>query len=428
MQRLFTKKRLLLPGLALLLLVTLLGGAFLLIPRPTTKWSFHHPGNLFFGVYPPIVSNGLVYAFSDDIYALDAHSGQVRWTDSLNGAMLDAPLLANGLLYVLSDDLQNEQSTLYTLDAASGREQWSHNQQLLSGAPTIANGIVYLHSDDGILYALDALSGHQLWRAQVGADFSFGPPVVANNMVYVTSENQAQTESMVVALDAASGRQEWVSAGMTTSIVQLTAANGLVYFAAEKQVWALDAFSGKTMWSAQLTSPPPFPFFRSLQVVNGIAYIDDGGVSTGDDTWPPGTLYALDARTGQQLWTTSTVTAEPTIADGEMYVYTGYGNLSALDARSGRQRWSHPATPFVDGLSRSEPEPPVVNGMVYMRTTQSNKDTLYALDAASGSEQWSYHLSDELLTPPAVALGIVYASLGTLKAIQPPGAPPGFSW
>jgi outer membrane protein assembly factor BamB len=334
-------------------------------------------------------------------------------------------------LYVLSDDLQNEQSTLYALDAASGREQWSHQQQTLSGSPTIANGSVYLHSDDGTLYALDARSGHQLWSAQVAAGFGFIPPVVANNMVYITSENQAQRASIVVALDAASGRQEWVAAGETL-INQLTAANGLVYLTGDnddKQVWALDAFSGKTIWSAQLPGPPDTHFITSLQVVNGVAYIDDGGTYTGDDTWPPGTLYALDARTGQRLWTTSTITAEPTIANGEVYVYTGNGNLSGLDARSGRKRWSHPATPFVDLPLRSEPEPAVANGIVYIRTTQGNRDTLYALNAASGSEQWSYQLSDSFLSPPTVAQGIVYAPLvGPLKAIQPPGGPPGFAW
>ncbi|GEM_PF-2146990 len=434
MKRLFTKKRLLSLGLALLLLGVLLGAGYLLIPRPITRWSFQ-PGKLSLGVFSPIVSNGLVYAFQpsgpDDVYAFDANSGQVRWTASINGAILDTPQVANGLVYVLSDDLQDEQSTLYALNAASGREQWSHSQQTLSGSPTIANGSVYLHSDDGIVYALDARSGHQLWSAPVAADFGFIPPVVANHMIYITSQNQAQTASTLVALDAASGRQEWVAAGEAYAITQLTAANGMVYLTGDnddQQVWALDAFSGKTIWSAQFPGPPNTHFMTSLQVVNSVAYIDDGGFYAGDDTAPPGTLYALDARTGQQLWSTSTVTAEPTIANGEVYVYSGNGNLSALDARSGRQQWSHPAVPFIDSPIRSEPEPIVESDTVYIRTTQGNRDTLYALNAASGSKQWSYQLSDNFSALPTVAQGIVYAPLdGPLEAIQPPDGPPGFS-
>lgn len=162
--------------------------------------------------------------------------------------------------------------------------------------------------------------------------------------------------------------------------------------------------------------------------MNGVAYIDDGGHYLGSAT-SPGTLYALDARTGQRLWTTATITAEPTIANGEVYVYPGNGNLSALDARSGRKLWSHPATPFDDNPVRSEPEPILESGIVYMRTTQGNHDTLYALNATSGSTQWSYQLSDIFSTLPTVAQGIVYAPLvGPLKAIQPPGGPPGFAW
>lgn len=116
------------------------------------------------------------------------------------------------------------------------------------------------------MYALDARSGHQLWSAPVAADFGFIPPVVANDMVYVTSENQAQRTSTLVALDAASGRQEWVAGGATPVIDQLTAANGLVYLSGDndnKQVWALDAFSGKTIWPAQFPSPTLLPHSRS---------------------------------------------------------------------------------------------------------------------------------------------------------------------
>jgi outer membrane protein assembly factor BamB len=435
--RLFTKKRLLSLAAALLLIsVVLVGAGFLLIPRPTTRWSFQ-PGNLSLGVFSPIVSNGLVYAFQpsgpDDVYAFDAHSGQVRWTASIPGAILDDPqvAVANGFVYVLSDDLQHEQSTLYALSAASGRTQWSHSQQTLSGSPTIANGSVYLHSNNGTVYALDARSGHQLWSAPVAADFGFIPPVVANHMLYITSQNQAQRADTLVALDAASGRQEWVAAGGITVIDQLSAANGLVYLTGDndnKQVWALDALSGKTTWSAQFPGPPDTHFITSLQVVNGVAYIDDGGHYLGGGT-SPGTLYALDARTGQRLWTTTTITAEPTIANGEVYVYTGNGNLSAQDARSGRKLWSHSATPFDDRSIPSEPEPIVESGSVYIRTTQGNNDTLYALNAASGSTQWSYQLSDSFSALPAVAQGIVYAPLdGPLEAIQPPGGPPGFAW
>lgn len=435
--RLFTKKRLLSLAAALLLIsVVLVGAGFLLIPRPTTRWAFQ-PGNLSLGVFSPIESNGLVYAFQpsgpDDVYAFDAHSGQVRWTASIPGAILDDPqvAVANGFVYVLSDDLGHEQSTLYALSAASGRAQWSHSQQTLSGSPTIANGSVYLHSNNGAVYALDARSGHQLWSAPVAADFGFIPPVVANHMIYITSQNQAQTASILVALDAVSGRQEWVAAGETL-IDQLTAANGLVYLAGDnddKQVWAVDALSGKTIWSAQLPGPPDTHFMTSLQVVNGVVYIDDGGIYLGSDT-SPGTLYTLEARTGQRLWTTPTITAEPTIANGEVYVYPGNGNLSGLDARSGRKLWSHPATPFHDrNPVGSEPEPIVESGIVYLRTTQGNNDTLYALNATSGSKQWSYQLSDSFSALPAVAQGIVYAPLdGALKAIQPPGGPPGFAW
>jgi hypothetical protein len=58
--RLFTKKRLLSLAAALLLITVVLGTGFLLVPRPTTKWSFQagqYPSSFF----SPIESHGLVY-------------------------------------------------------------------------------------------------------------------------------------------------------------------------------------------------------------------------------------------------------------------------------------------------------------------------------------------------------------------------------
>lgn len=464
-KRLFTQKRLLSLGLALLLILVLLGIRFLLLPRPTTRWTFH-PGALPFGEFSPIESHGLVYTFVTTgsytvIYALDANSGQLRWSIDLEGVTIsDTPLVANGSIYVLTDDTTaDKQSTLYALDATSGRTQWSYQQIALS-QPTISNGMVYLHSSDGNLYALDALSGHHLWSAPVG-DGDFTIPVVANNLVYIAAENQAKTASTVFALDAISGAKTWSAVEEAPLIGQLAVANGLVYLSADgpaAQVWALGALSGKPIWDAQPARPSALTTIvfaaLSFQVVNGMAYVDYAQADLNGLTGP-NTLYALDVRTGRQVWTAQTVSPEPTIANGTVYIYSGNvfssggglicsyppcpsapypdgagnGTLSALDARSGRQEWSHQAVPFIDQSLTFEPKPAVVDGTVYIWTTKSNKDTLYALNAASGSEQWSYQTGGAFSAPPMVVDSIVYASLNdTLEAIQPPGGPPGFSW
>jgi outer membrane protein assembly factor BamB len=441
MKRWFTKKRVLSLGAALLLLMVLAGTGFALIPRPTLKWSYQ-PEPYRLTHFSPIVSNDLVFTFFEPgpidyntISALDTHSGEVRWSTHIEGFTDKAPALADGLLYILAEP-PRDNTTLHALDAASGREQWSYQQVNLS-AFTIANGVVYIYSDDGTLYALNALSGHLLWSIAIGGGAIFSAPVVANHLVYIAAENAASTASIVYAVDAASGRVSWSAVEPTRGIDQLAVANGVVYIAeADGAAWifALDAFSGKTRWSMQLGAVEAnfyAEFAVSFQVGDGMVYIIYDELDPNSPTMESTVLHALDASTGQEVWKTQTVSDEPMIADGMVYLYTAVGMLSALDARSGRQKWTHQGDFFDIGTSVA-PEPALADGTIYVRAAVRFDDTLYALDAISGSERWSYHINGYFLTPFVVSQGMVYGWVdksfnSMVQAIQPPGGPPGFA-
>lgn len=77
-------------------------------------------------------------------------------------------------------------SLVYALNATTGAELWSYatGNQVYS-SPAVANGVVYIGSDDGNLYALNAATGVKLWSYATGG--SVGDPVVANGMVYVSA-------------------------------------------------------------------------------------------------------------------------------------------------------------------------------------------------------------------------------------------------
>lgn len=69
--------------------------------------------------------------------------------------------------------------------------------------PAVVGGMVYVGSNDGKVYALDAITGQQKWAASVGGRLDSSPAVV-NGVVYVNSSN-----GNVYALDAATGQQKW---------------------------------------------------------------------------------------------------------------------------------------------------------------------------------------------------------------------------
>jgi outer membrane protein assembly factor BamB len=58
----------------------------------------------------------------------------------------------------------------------------------VSSSPAVAGSVVYIGSEDGHFYAVDALTGEKLWDYAAG-DRITSSPAVDNGMVYVGSED-----------------------------------------------------------------------------------------------------------------------------------------------------------------------------------------------------------------------------------------------
>ena len=75
------------------------------------------------------------------------------------------PVIADGLLYYGS----SADDKIYCLDAATGEQRWTFfTEGPVRLAPTIAEGRVFVGSDDGHSYCLDAKSGKLIWKTQLG--------------------------------------------------------------------------------------------------------------------------------------------------------------------------------------------------------------------------------------------------------------------
>jgi outer membrane protein assembly factor BamB len=98
-----------------------------------------------------------------------------------------SPAVANGVVYIGSDD-----GKVYALNATTGSKLWSYTTSGGTGAnavvssPAVANGIVYLGSEDGQAYALNGSTGAKLWNTTVGPTDS--SPAVLNGSVFIGSD------------------------------------------------------------------------------------------------------------------------------------------------------------------------------------------------------------------------------------------------
>lgn len=194
------------------------------------------------------VANGLIYTSgSDQTCARHTSDGSQAWCHPFSGDVT-APTYVDGILYV--GVLGFPQQLVYALRATDGSEIWHQSvpvSLLGTSAPTVANGVVYVGSKNGGLFALQAGDGHTLWHALDGA-FVMAAPVVSNGVVY------ASTSGTVIALDAATGSVKWrtpmlgTSPGAPFASVALAVDDNHIY-ADLDGIHALNITDGSAAWT-----------------------------------------------------------------------------------------------------------------------------------------------------------------------------------
>ncbi len=332
------------------------------------------------------------------IASANAGTLSLYWRFEAGDFVWSSPAVADGVVFVGSYD-----GRLYALDASTGAKLWQRKTgDSIWSSPAVAGGVVFVGSGDGNLYALDASTGATLWSYATGGPLD-SSPAVADGVVYVGA-----SKGTVYALNAATGAKLWshpTGGGFVFSSPAV--ANGIVYVGADHldqqfaphpgSLYALDAATGAQVWKYDLDQEVD----SSPAVAGGIVYVGcfDGSVR------------ALDASTGAELWSYQTdggVWSSPAVAGGVVYVGSQDGSLYALDALTGAKLWSYPTGGPVDS------SPAVANGVVYVGSTNPLGDDLYALDASTGAKLWGYKTADSrgVESSPAVADGVVH--VGTM--------------
>jgi outer membrane protein assembly factor BamB/endonuclease YncB( thermonuclease family) len=305
---------------------------------------------------------------------------KLPWEFRTASSIFSSPAIVDGVIYVGSLD-----GSVYALNSSSGPALW----QFTTGAgilssPAVADGVVYIGSQDTNLYAIDAASGRERWRFATGSEVLSSPAVV-DGIVYVGG-----MDSYAYAIDAKTGEEIWkVRVGQAFSSPAVV--DGVVYIGGGPTLYALDAKSGETKWSA----PTGGPVESSPAVVNGAVFV-------GNDS---GTVLAVDRETGNELWRFAAgdaVISSPSVADGTVYFGSADKSVYALDATTGKVVWTYLTG---DQITSS---PAVADGVVYIGSFDGY---IYGLDGATGAERWRYQASP-IFSSPAVAGDIVYFGTG----------------
>ena len=152
----------------------------------TLRWQHTYDGHT---QSTPAIAGGILYLTRGyNLTALDPKDGTVLWSNMTDtnptATILSSPAVAGGMVYVGSND-----GNLYALDATTGIKIWNFTTgDAIWSSPAIANGVVYVGSNDNNTYALDATTGTKIWNYTTGGHVE-SCPVVDHGTVYVGSDD-----------------------------------------------------------------------------------------------------------------------------------------------------------------------------------------------------------------------------------------------
>jgi outer membrane protein assembly factor BamB len=306
------------------------------------------------------------------------NTNQTRWIYTTGGSVESSPAVANGTVFVGSNDYR-----VYALNASTGAQVWNYTTgNDVTSSPAVANNKVYVGGWDQKVYALNASTGAQVWNYTTGS-FVFSSPTAASGKVYICAEGK------VYALNASTGKQVWTYTTGGSVESSPAVASGTVFVGSDdNKTYALNALTGALVWN-----------YTTGGMVESSPAVAGGTVYVGSYD---GKVYALNASTGKRLWsfaTASYVYSSPAVAAGIVYVGSYDGKVYALNAVTGAQVWNYTTGLYVHS------SPAVAGGTVYVGSYDGK---VYALNASTGKQVWTYTTGGSVESSPAVASGTVF--------------------
>jgi PQQ-dependent dehydrogenase (methanol/ethanol family) len=242
------------------------------------------------------------------------------FSTGVNRGQESAPLVVGSTMYVLSP----YPNILYALDLSKPGAplKWQYNPKPLAASqgvaccdvvnrgPTFFNGKVYYNTLDGNVVAVDAESGQEAWKTKV-ADINIGEtmtmaPLVAKGRVLVgNSGGEYGVRGWLKALDADSGKLVWTAYSTGPDKEVLIGPKFKPFYDQDKgqdlgvKTWPPDAWrqGGGTVWGWISYDPD----LNLIYYGTGNPGPWNSDQRPGDNKWTSG-IFARDLETGEARW------------------------------------------------------------------------------------------------------------------------------
>ena len=336
---------------------------------------------------------------------------------SLTARLAAAPVVANGRIYTI-DTL----GAVRAFDARTGAMFWAsqtpddrgNEAALYGGGIAYDNGHIYATNGLGYVAALDERTGAITWQVRPGGPLR-GAPTVANGTIYVVSQ-----DNQIYSLKEQDGTTNWSQpasleiAGVFGSASPAVGQGTVVAGFSSGELNGYRYENGRQVWQDALQRTSITTSVSSLSDIDADPVIDSGQVIA---VGQGGRMVALDLISGQRLWELNIAgIATPWVAGDWIFVVTDEAKLLCIYRQNGHIRWIAQLPQFEKAKSKKgeiDYSGPVLAGNRLILT--GSNGTVIQIDPASGSYVTQMAVGAGVSLPPIVANSTLYVLDDTAK-------------
>jgi outer membrane protein assembly factor BamB len=329
---------------------------------------------------------------------------------SLTARLAAAPIVAGGRVYTI-----DTVGTVRAFDARTGGQAWASQtpterggeRSLYGGGIAYDQGRVYATNGLGFVVAMDERNGGIVWKVRPGGPLR-GAPTVANGAVYVMSQ-----DNQIFSLKEEDGSTNWSEAasleiaGVFGSASPAVGQGTVVAGFSSGELNAYRYENGRQVWQDALQRTSITTSVSSLADIDADPVIDNGQVIA---VGQGGRMVALDLITGQRQWEINIAgIATPWLAGDWIFVVTDDAKLLCVSRQNGHVRWIYQLPQFLKAKSkRGEIDysgPVLAGGRLIIA---GSNGAMIMVDPTTGSFQGQTAIGATVSLSPVVANSTLY--------------------
>ncbi|MDF7774622.1 PQQ-binding-like beta-propeller repeat protein [Sphingomonas sp. AOB5] len=321
-----------------------------------------------------------------------------------------SPVVDENRLFVV-----DVEGTVTAFAADSGSKLWAvstvkdteNKSARFGGGASVEAGRVYASNGLGDVVALDATNGNEVWRKRPGGPLR-GSPTVANGQVYVVTQ-----DNQLIALNQEDGAVVWtVSASLETQgvfgVAAPAVAQGTVvagFSSGELNAYRYE--NGLSLWTDVLSRSSISTSVSSLSDIDAEPVMDRGRVYA---VGQGGRMVAMDVTSGTRLWEQNVAgISTPWVAGEWIFIVTDDARLLCLSRGSGKIRWISQLKHYRNEKKKTNPiswTGPILAGNRLVLV--NSRGEIVSASLADGSVTSTLETKSEVTLSPIVANNMLY--------------------